>query len=174
MNLNLSEARIKFDETDQPVSVTEHHQEEAHQLIEEFMIAANTCAAETLEQAGESCVYRIHDQPDPEKIVSLRELTDALSLPFAKGQVMTPHRFNELLMKVKDTDSETAVNEAVLRCQSRAVYSPDNIGHYGLGLTRYAHFTSPIRRYADLLVHRGLIKIMTGKKAAGRQRAGKN
>ena len=75
------------------------------------MIAANTCAAETLEQAGESCVYRIHEQPDPEKIVSLHELTDALSLPFAKGQVMTPHRFNELLMKVKDTDSETAVNE---------------------------------------------------------------
>ena len=166
LNLNLSEARIQFDETDQPVSVTEHHQEEAHQLIEEFMIAANTCAAETLEQAGESCVYRIHDQPDPEKIVSLHELTDALSLPFAKGQVMTPHRFNKLLMKVKDTDSETAVNEAVLRCQSRAVYSPDNIGHYGLGLTRYAHFTSPIRRYADLLVHRGLIKIMTGKKVS--------
>ena len=166
MNLNLSEARIQFDETEQPVSVAEHHQEEAHQLIEEFMIAANICAAETLEQAGESCVYRIHDQPDPEKIKSLHELTDALSLPFAKVQIMSPPKFNELLMKVKDTDSETAVNEAVLRCQSRAVYSPDNIGHYGLGLTRYAHFTSPIRRYADLLVHRGLIKIMTGKKGS--------
>ena len=164
LNLNLSEAQIQFDEIGQPVSVTQHHQEKAHQLIEEFMIAANICAAETLEQAGESCVYRIHDQPDPEKIDSLRELTDALSLPFAKGQVITPNRFNELLLKVKDTDSETAVNEAVLRCQSRAIYAPDNIGHYGLGLTRYAHFTSPIRRYADLLVHRALSKVMVGKK----------
>ena len=77
---------------------------------------------------------------------------------------MTPHRFNELLLKAKGTDSETALNEAVLRCQSRAVYAPDNIGHYGLGLTRYAHFTSPIRRYADLMVHRCLIKVLTGNK----------
>lgn len=164
LNLSLSEARIQFDETGQPVSVTQHYQEEAHQLIEEFMIAANICAAETLEQGGESCVYRIHDQPDQEKINSLRELTDALSLPFAKGQVMTPQRFNELLAKVKNTEAETAVNEAVLRCQSRAVYAPDNLGHYGLGLTRYAHFTSPIRRYADLLIHRNLIKIISGIK----------
>jgi ribonuclease R len=162
LNLNLSEARIKFDDTGRPISIAQHHQEEAHQLIEEFMIAANVCAAETLERAGESCVYRIHDQPDPEKIDSLRELTDALSLPFAKGQVMTPNRFNELLGKVKDTEAEIIINEAVLRCQSRAVYAPHNIGHYGLGLTKYAHFTSPIRRYADLLVHRSLIKLMAG------------
>ncbi len=162
LNLNLSEARIQFDETGQPVGIFQHHQQEAHRLIEEFMIIANICAAETLEQASESCVYRIHDQPNQEKIDGLRELTDALSLPFAKGQVMTPHRFNELLAKVKNTDAEAAVNEAVLRCQSRAVYAPDNIGHYGLGLTRYAHFTSPIRRYADLLIHRSLIKVITG------------
>ena len=160
LNLNLSEARIQFDETGEPVSVSQHYQKEAHQLIEEFMILANICAAETLEQARQHCVYRIHDQPDPEKIDSLRELTDALSLPFSKGQVITPHRFNELLAKVNNTDAETAVNEAVLRCQSRAVYAPDNIGHYGLGLARYAHFTSPIRRYADLLVHRALIRAM--------------
>ena len=94
------------------------------------------------------------------KIDSLRELTQALSLPFAKGQIITPHRFNELLGKVKGTESETAVNEAVLRCQARAVYAADNIGHYGLGLARYAHFTSPIRRYADLLVHRALIRAL--------------
>ncbi|MBL82059.1 MAG: ribonuclease R [Rhodospirillaceae bacterium] len=176
LNLNLSEAKIQFDKTGQPESVAQKHQEEAHQLIEEFMITANICAAETLEQAGESCVYRIHDQPDPEKINSLRELTDVLALPFAKGQAMTPHKFNELLIKVKDTDSETAVNEAILRCQSRAVYSPDNIGHYGLGLTRYAHFTSPIRRYSDLLVHRSLIRVLTdnkdGRSSASREKLG--
>ena len=166
LNLNLSEARIQFDETGQPVSVAQHHQEESHQLIEELMIAANICAAETLEQAGESCVFRIHGQPDPEKIDSLRQLANALSLPFPKGQIMTPQKFNNLLMKVNGTASETAVNEAVLRCQSRAVYAPDNIGHYGLGLTRYAHFTSPIRRYADLLVHRALIKVINGEKGS--------
>lgn len=160
LNLDLSEARIQFDEAGQPISVTQHYQKDAHQLIEEFMILANICAAETLEQARQDCVYRIHDQPDPEKIDSLRELTEALSLPFAKGQVITPHRFNDLLAKVKGTEAETAVNEAVLRCQARAVYAPDNIGHYGLGLTRYAHFTSPIRRYADLLVHRALVRAM--------------
>ena len=148
IELEFSEARIQFDETDQPVSVIEHHQEEAHQLIEEFMIAANICALKhwNRPERAVSIEYMISLT---QKIVSLHELTDALSLPFAKGQVMTPHRFNELLMKVKDTDLETAVNEAVLRCQSRAVYSPDNIGHYGLGLTRYAHLPS-IRRYADL------------------------
>ena len=160
LNLDLSETRIQFDETGTPVSAVQHRQKDAHQLIEEFMILANICAAETLEQARQLCVYRVHDQPDPEKIESLRELTQALSLPFAKGQVVTPHRFNDLLAKVKGTESETAVNEAVLRCQARAVYAPDNIGHYGLGLSRYAHFTSPIRRYADLLVHRSLIKAL--------------
>lgn len=167
LNLELSEARIHFDDTGEPVSVVQHHQTEANQLIEEFMILANICAAETLEQAREACVYRVHDRPDPEKTDSLRELTEALSLPFAKGQVITPHRFNELLAKVKGTESEAAVNEAVLRCQARAVYSPENIGHYGLGLTRYAHFTSPIRRYADLLVHRGLIRVLETAKARG-------
>ncbi len=172
LNLDLSEARIQFDETGEPVSVAQHYQKEAHQLIEEFMILANICAAETLEQARQNCVYRIHDRPDPEKIDSLKELTEALSLPFAKGQVITPHRFNELLAKVKDTDAETAVNEAVLRCQARAVYAPDNIGHYGLGLARYAHFTSPIRRYADLLVHRALVRAMgvTSKQSNGEDR----
>lgn len=172
LNLDLSEARIQFDEAGEPVGVAQHYQQEAHQLIEEFMILANICAAETLEQAHQPCVYRVHDQPDPEKIDSLRELTDALSLPFAKGQVITPHRFNELLAKVKGTDAETAVNEAVLRCQARAVYAPDNIGHYGLGLARYAHFTSPIRRYADLLVHRSLVRAIgrAGKTAKAEQR----
>ena len=136
------------------------------------MILANICAAETLEQARQNCVYRIHDRPDPEKIDSLKELTEALSLPFAKGQVITPHRFNELLAKVKDTDAETAVNEAVLRCQARAVYAPDNIGHYGLGLARYAHFTSPIRRYADLLVHRALVRAGRNQQTVQRGRSG--
>jgi ribonuclease R len=87
----------------------------------------------------------------------LQELAEALDIVFAKGQVITPHRFNQVIDAAAGTNSQEAVNDAILRCQARAIYSLDNAGHYGLGLTRYAHFTSPIRRYADLLVHRRLI-----------------
>ncbi len=96
----------------------------------------------------------------------LRELAEALEIPFAKGQVITPKRFNQVIDAAAGTSSQEAVNDAILRCQARAVYTLDNVGHYGLGLTRYAHFTSPIRRYADLLVHRRLIAAEKLGKAA--------
>ena len=157
LNLDVPERRIVFSEDGRAEAAVLRRQQEANQLIEEFMIAANICAAEQIETKRGICVYRVHDQPDPEKIEGLRELTDALELPFAPGQVITPTRFNELLNRVKDTPAHSAVNEAVLRCQSRAVYDIENLGHYGLGLVKYGHFTSPIRRYADLMVHRALI-----------------
>ena len=157
LNLDVPERRIIFSEDGRAEAAVLHRQQEANQLIEEFMIAANICAAEQIETKRGICVYRVHDQPDPEKIEGLRELIDALELPFAPGQVITPTRFNELLNRVKDTPAHSAVNEAVLRCQSRAVYDIENLGHYGLGLVKYGHFTSPIRRYADLMVHRALI-----------------
>lgn len=157
LNLDVPERRIIFSEDGRAEAAVLRRQQEANQLIEEFMIAANICAAEQIETKRGICVYRVHDQPDPEKIEGLRELTDALELPFAPGQVITPTRFNELLNRVKDTPAHSAVNEAVLRCQSRAVYDIENLGHYGLGLVKYGHFTSPIRRYADLMVHRALI-----------------
>ena len=157
LNLDVPERRIVFSKDGRAEAAVLRRQQEANQLIEEFMIAANICAAEQIEAKRGICVYRVHDQPDPEKIEGLRELTDALELPFAPGQVITPARFNELLNRVKDTPAQTAVNEAVLRCQSRAVYDIENLGHYGLGLVKYGHFTSPIRRYADLMVHRALI-----------------
>ena len=158
LNLNVPEKRVSLNEAGQPDAIIVRQQQEAHRLIEEFMILANICAAEELETRGHLCVYRTHDRPDMEKIEGLRELAEALDIPFAKGQVISPHRFNQLLEKVKDTPEEQMVNDAVLRCQSRAVYDCENKGHYGLSLTRYAHFTSPIRRYADLLVHRALIE----------------
>ncbi len=158
LNLNVPEKRVMLNEAGQPASIEVREQKHAHRLIEEFMILANICAAEELEARGQLCVYRTHDRPDMEKIDGLRELADALEIPFAKGQVVSPHRFNQLLARVKDTPEEQMVNDAVLRCQSRAVYDCENKGHYGLSLTRYAHFTSPIRRYADLLVHRALIQ----------------
>ena len=158
LNLNVPEKRVMLNEAGQPAHIEVREQKQAHRLIEEFMILANICAAEELESRGQLCVYRTHDRPDMEKIDGLRELAEALSIPFAKGQVVSPHRFNELLARVKDTSEEQLVNDAVLRCQSRAVYDCENKGHYGLSLARYAHFTSPIRRYADLLVHRALIQ----------------
>ena len=157
LELNIAEAKILFDAANKPVAVESRFQQEANQLIEEFMILANISAAETLEQARKICMYRVHDRPDPQKLDTLYELTESMGIAFAKGQVVSPLVLNQLLARVKDSPAEMAINEAVLRCQARAVYDTSNIGHYGLGLSRYAHFTSPIRRYADLLVHRAII-----------------
>jgi len=131
---------------------------DAHRLIEEFMILANVAAAETLERARTPLIYRVHDEPSPEKIEALREFLATLDINLAKGQVMRPGDFNKILARVKGTEHETLVNEVVLRSQAQAEYSAENYGHFGLNLRRYAHFTSPIRRYADLVVHRALIR----------------
>lgn len=130
---------------------------DSHRLIEEFMIAANVAAAETLEARGAPCMYRVHEPPDPAKIEAFRPVLESIGLKLAKGQVLRPGYFNDILQRVADTANAELVNELVLRCQSQADYRPVNAGHFGLGLTRYAHFTSPIRRYADLLVHRSLV-----------------
>src|SRR5207253_9605245 len=101
-----------------------------------------------------------HDAPDPEKLAALRDFLEELGiqgLALAKGQVLRPELFNRVLARARETPEAQIVNELVLRCQAQAVYSPNNIGHFGLALRRYAHFTSPIRRYADLLVHRALL-----------------
>lgn len=121
------------------------------------MIQANVAAAETLEGRKQPLVYRVHDAPSLAKQESLREFLQTLGLSLARGAQMKPSQFNAILASVEGSDNEQLVNEVVLRSQSQAVYSPDNLGHFGLNLRRYAHFTSPIRRYADLIVHRALI-----------------
>ena len=121
------------------------------------MIAANVAAAEALERRKTPCMYRIHDTPDPAKVVALADFVATLGLRFAKGQVVRPAQFNRLLDQARGTPHWDLVNDLILRTQAQALYAPDNIGHYGLALQRYAHFTSPIRRYADVLVHRGLV-----------------
>ena len=131
---------------------------DAHRLIEEFMILANVAAAETLERAHTPLIYRVHDEPSPEKIEALREFLATIDIKLAKGQVMRPDNFNAILARVRGTEHETLVNEVVLRTQAQAEYAAENYGHFGLNLRRYAHFTSPIRRYADLVVHRALIR----------------
>ncbi|TPO10966.1 ribonuclease R [Mesorhizobium sp. B1-1-5] len=157
LELDLLERKIllKPDGTVDRVVVPERL--DAHKLIEEFMIQANVAAAETLEGKKEPLVYRIHDAPSLAKQESLREFLATLSLSLARGAQMRPSQFNGILERVRGADNEALVNEVVLRSQSQAEYSPKNIGHFGLNLRRYAHFTSPIRRYADLIVHRGLI-----------------
>jgi ribonuclease R len=131
---------------------------EAHRLIEEFMILANVAAAETCERARVPLIYRVHDEPSPEKLNALREFLLTLDIALPKGGALRPDAFNRILQRVKGREVERLVNEVVLRSQAQAEYAPDNFGHFGLNLRRYAHFTSPIRRYADLIVHRALIR----------------
>ena len=133
---------------------------DAHRLIEEFMIQANVAAAETLEARRQPLVYRVHDTPSLAKQESLREFLATIGMSLARGPQLRPEQFNQILARVRGADHEGLVNEVVLRSQSQAVYAPANLGHFGLNLAKYAHFTSPIRRYADLIVHRALIKAL--------------
>ncbi len=157
LELDLPERKILLKDDGTVDSVTIPERLDAHKLIEEFMIQANVAAAETLEAKKQPLIYRIHDAPSLAKQESLREFLHTLSLSLARGPQMRPSQFNSILERVHGTEHEALVNEVVLRSQSQAEYSPANIGHFGLNLRRYAHFTSPIRRYADLVVHRALI-----------------
>lgn len=151
------ERKISINTEGEIAQITPRASLEAHKLIEEFMIQANVSAAETLEQKKTPLVYRIHDQPSPEKIAALVDFLGTLSLPWTKGEAPRTERFNKLLADTREGPHADIVNEVVLRTQMQAVYSTENIGHYGLNLAKYAHFTSPIRRYADLIVHRALV-----------------
>ncbi|HEX3699916.1 MAG TPA: ribonuclease R [Phenylobacterium sp.] len=154
------ERKISIDEMGRVAQIVPRSSLEAHRLIEEFMIQANVCAAETLEARRTPLIYRIHDQPSQEKLQALVDFLGTLGIPWTKGEAPRTERFNRLLAETRDTPHAEIVNEVVLRSQMQAIYSAENIGHYGLNLTRYAHFTSPIRRYADLIVHRALIKAL--------------
>ena len=130
---------------------------DSHKLIEEFMILANVAAAEALEAKKRPAMYRIHEPPPLDKLEALRQALDGLGYRLAKGEAIRPNHFTGILAKAEGTDKEELISTLILRSQSQAKYSPDNPGHFGLALRRYCHFTSPIRRYADLLVHRSLI-----------------
>lgn len=131
---------------------------DSHRLIEEFMITANVAAAQALGERQVPCLYRIHDSPDPARLEALREFLKPLGYSLSKGQVIKPIMFTQVLDQAADRPEAEMINQMVLRSQAQAAYSPDNIGHFGLALPQYVHFTSPIRRYADLTVHRGLIR----------------
>ncbi len=157
LELNLPERRLRLDASSRVSGVYVPVRLDAHRLIEEFMIQANVAAAEELERRSVPLLYRVHDEPSKEKMRALASFLKTLGLNFAIGQVLSTQHFNRLLAQAEGKDFQQTVHEVVLRSQAQANYTPENLGHFGLSLSRYAHFTSPIRRYADLVVHRALI-----------------
>ena len=157
LELSLPEYQIILDQDGHVKDIQERLRLDSHKLIEELMVTANVAAAETLERQKLPCLYRIHDQPSGEKIEYLTKFLTSLKLRFSKGQVINPIQFNQILAKTQGSPLLEMVSEAILRAQAQAGYDLENIGHFGLGLRKYCHFTSPIRRYADLIVHRLLI-----------------
>ncbi len=157
LDLDLPERRIVLDEDGQVTSVAFRDRLDAHRLIEEFMILANVAAAETLWAKRTPLLFRVHEEPSPEKLEALREIAQSAGLTLAKGQVLKTSHLNRLLAAAEGTDFDELINMSTLRSMTQAYYSPENFGHFGLALRSYAHFTSPIRRYSDLVVHRALI-----------------
>ncbi|WP_262695561.1 ribonuclease R [Kordiimonas aquimaris] len=160
LELDLPERKIELSKEGFVKGIVLRERLDTHRIVEEFMIAANVAAAEELERKRVPAMYRVHEEPPLDKLENLREFLSTLDMKLTKGAVMMPRLFNGILSKVRETAHEQMVNQVVLRSQTQAYYSPDNQGHFGLALPKYAHFTSPIRRYADLLVHRGLIKAL--------------
>ncbi|MFT3964299.1 MAG: VacB/RNase II family 3'-5' exoribonuclease [Sphingobium sp.] len=158
LDLDLPERRVVIDEAGRITSIAVRERLDAHRLIEDYMIAANVAAARALEAKKAPVMYRDHEAPNREKLVGLKDYLDTFGIHFALGQVVTPATFNQLIAKIDPDDpSRPQIMEQILRSQTQAYYAPRNVGHFGLALGSYAHFTSPIRRYADLLVHRSLV-----------------
>ncbi|MCX7324632.1 MAG: ribonuclease R [Hyphomicrobiales bacterium] len=157
LELELPERKLVLDAEGRVLRVMIPERLDAHRLIEECMVLANVCAAESLERALSGLMYRVHDEPSIEKMRGLGEVLASIGQKLPKAGALQPALFNRILGTVKGTEHETFINEVVLRSQAQALYSPENIGHFGLNLRKYAHYTSPIRRYADLIVHRALI-----------------
>jgi ribonuclease R len=158
LDLDLPERKVILSEEGKVLEVAPRPRLDSHRLIEEFMVLANVCAAEELERRRQPCMYRVHAPPSEDKLQALRDFLRGIDINLPPGNQIHPRDLDHILKKVADTEHAPVVNEVMLRSQSQAAYDPANIGHFGLGLARYAHFTSPIRRYADLLVHRALIR----------------
>jgi ribonuclease R len=179
LDLDLPERKVEISAEGKITAIRMRERLESHRLIEEMMIQANVAAAETLEKTRTACLYRVHETPTLEKLEALKTFLKTLDLKFGAGEVIRPQAFNKLLAQVKDSPHREMINELVLRSQTQAYYGPERLGHFGLALVSYAHFTSPIRRYADLLVHRGLIRALhlgddglTGNEAAELEQIG--
>ncbi|MFZ1467965.1 MAG: ribonuclease R [Paracoccaceae bacterium] len=157
LNLDLPERQIILSDEGKVLSVEFKARFDAHRLIEEFMVLANVAAAEELQRLKQPLLYRVHEEPSPDKLDALREVAEASGFTLAKGQVLKTAHLNRLLAQAEGSDFAELLNISTLRSMTQAYYNPQNFGHFGLALRNYAHFTSPIRRYSDLIVHRALI-----------------
>lgn len=157
LDLDLPERKIELSEDGIVTSVAIQDRLDAHRMIEEFMVLANVAAAEELIARRQPLLFRVHEEPSPEKLDALREVAQASGFTLAKGQVLQTRHLNSLLGQAEGTEFDELINISTLRSMARAYYNAENFGHFGLALKSYAHFTSPIRRYADLIVHRALI-----------------
>jgi len=157
LELDLPERQVVLDEKGRIESVAGRERLDAHRLVEDFMIAANVAAARALEAKKAPVMYRVHEPPSRVKLEALKDYLDTFDIPFTLGQVIKPATFNRIIERVGESDFRPEIMEQLLRTQMQARYAPDRLGHFGLALGTYAHFTSPIRRYADLLVHRALV-----------------
>ena len=158
LDLDLPERKVSLNDAGEVLAITPRPRLDSHRLIEEFMVLANVAAAEALEAMHLPCMYRVHAPPSDEKMEALRSFLHGMSIALPPQGQVHPRDLDAVLRQVAGTEAAPLVNEVVLRSQSQAQYSPDNLGHFGLALPRYAHFTSPIRRYSDLCVHRALIR----------------
>ncbi len=159
LELDIPERRVSIGADGKVAGIVERERLDSHKLIEEFMILANVAAAEMAGESRTPTLYRVHDRPDSAKLDLVRDFIKDLGFTLAKGQVVKPAHLTQLLSQAADGPQSQLISDIVLRAQAQAMYSPDNIGHFGLALRNYAHFTSPIRRYADLIVHRTLIRL---------------
>jgi ribonuclease R len=157
LELDLPERRVMLDEKGRIMSIAPRDRLDAHRLVEDYMIAANVAAARALEARKSPVMYRVHEPPSREKLVALKDYLATFGVEFALGQVVKPGTFNRIIERVGDGAGREEIMEQLLRTQMQARYGPERLGHFGLALATYAHFTSPIRRYADLLVHRALV-----------------
>ncbi|MBQ0750843.1 MAG: ribonuclease R, partial [Roseovarius sp.] len=157
LDLDLPERKVVLSDAGKVLSVNFTERLDAHRLIEECMVLANVAAAETLVARNSALLFRVHEEPSPEKLDALRDVAAAAGMVLAKGQVLKTAHLNALLHAARDTDHSEVINMSTLRAMTQAYYAPQNFGHFGLALQAYAHFTSPIRRYSDLVVHRALI-----------------
>lgn len=163
LDLDLPEKRVILDDAGKIAEIRVRERLDAHRVIEDYMIAANVAAAKELEShhaSGVVGVYRIHEPPTQEKLVSLKDYLESLEVNLALGQVVRPAVFNQMLERTKEEPFAEQIAEQILRTQTQAYYGIQSVGHFGLALQSYAHFTSPIRRYADLMVHRALVRAL--------------